>query len=165
MAGIFLNKWKKTGCGSKISCTFSRFSFPFQRNHYAIWADAAGHPGNFPNHYVIPQALHFSFSDCEGFKDFLKHEDAEITQIRAGSFINTVSLVPLERMVFRYGTKSTPWIAAGSATPGHVSLLMDLNYRQFPTVNGIRQEGSPWCSSMGRDRNIARWRPETGSMR
>lgn len=101
----------------------------------------------FPS--MFHQAVKLSFSECDGFKDFLKHEDAEITQIRAGSFINTVSLVPLERMVFRYGTKSTPWIATGSATPGHVSLLMDLNYRLFPTVNGIRQEGGPLVQLYG----------------
>ncbi len=98
---------------------------------------------------MLQQAVKLSFSDCDGFKDLLKHEDAEITQIRRGSFINTVTLVPLEHMVFRYGTKTTPWIASGSATPGHVSLLMDLNYRVFPTVNGILQEGSPLVQLYG----------------
>jgi AraC-like DNA-binding protein len=98
---------------------------------------------------MLPQAVHLSFSDCEAFKDVLKHEDAEITQIRPGNFINTVSLVPLERMVFRYGTKSTPWIACGTAVPGHVSLLVDLNYRVFPTTNGIRQERGPLLQLYG----------------
>jgi AraC-like DNA-binding protein len=98
---------------------------------------------------MLPQAIHLSFSDCEAFKDVLKHEDAEITQIRAGNFINTISLVPLEHMVFRYGTKSTPWIACGTAAPGHVSLLVDLNYRVFPTTNGIRQERGPLLQLYG----------------
>lgn len=98
---------------------------------------------------MLHQALHLSFSDCDGFKDHLKHEDAEITQIRAGKFFNTLTLVPLERMLLRYGTKSTPWIASGTATPGHVSLLMDLNYRLFPTVNGIRQAGGPLVQLYG----------------
>ena len=98
---------------------------------------------------MLPQAIHLSFSDCDAFKEVLKHEDAEITQIRAGSFVNSVSLVPLEHMVFRYGTKSTPWIACGTAAPGHVSLLMDLNYQSFPTSNGIRQESGPLVQLYG----------------
>lgn len=98
---------------------------------------------------MLTQAVNLSFSDCDAFKDALKHEDAEITQIRAGSFFNTVSLVPLEQMVFRYGTKSTPWIACGTAAPGHVSLLVDLNYRIFPTANGIRQESGPLVQLYG----------------
>lgn len=52
-------------------------------------------------------------------------------------------------MVFRYGTKSTPWIACGTAAPGHVSLLVNLNYRVFPTTNGIRQERGPLLQLYG----------------
>ena len=98
---------------------------------------------------MLSQAVHLSFSDCDAFKDVLKHEDAEITQMRAGNFINTMSLVPLECMVFRYGTKSTPWIACGTAVSGHVSLLVDLNYRIFPTTNGIQQERGPLLQLYG----------------
>lgn len=98
---------------------------------------------------MLPQAINLSFSDCDAFKDILKHEDAEITQIRAGNFVNTVSLVPLEHMVFRYGTKTTPWIASGTAAPGHVTLLLDSNYQDFPTVNGIRQESGPLVQLYG----------------
>ncbi|MDP3851460.1 MAG: helix-turn-helix domain-containing protein [Luteolibacter sp.] len=98
---------------------------------------------------MLPQAVNLSFSDCDSFKDVLKHEDAEITQIRAGRFFNTMSLVPLERMVFRYGTKTTPWIACGTAVPGHVSMLVDLNYQIFPTINGIRQDSGPLVQLYG----------------
>jgi AraC-like DNA-binding protein len=98
---------------------------------------------------MLPQVVHLSFSDCEAFKEVLKHEDAEITRICAGNFINTVSLVPLEHMVFRYGSKSTPWIACATAVPGHVSLLVDLNYRVFPTTNGIRQVRGPLLQLYG----------------
>jgi AraC-like DNA-binding protein len=98
---------------------------------------------------MLHQAIHLSFSDCDAFKDVLRHEDAEITQLRAGSCVNTVSLVPLERMVFRYGTKSTPWIACGTAVAGHVSVLVDLNYREFPIANGIRQGNRPLVQLYG----------------
>ena len=98
---------------------------------------------------MIPQALHFSFSDCEGFKDLVKHDDAEITQIEPGRFANSVSLIPLEHMMFRYGKKATPWISTGTAEPGHISLLVDLNYRILPTVNGLRQEGRPFVQLYG----------------
>ncbi len=98
---------------------------------------------------MLSHAVKLAFSECDAFKELLRHEDAEITQIRAGSFINTVSLVPLEHMVFRYGTKATPWIACGTAAPGHVSLLVDLNYGVFPTINGIRQEKGPLVQLYG----------------
>jgi len=92
---------------------------------------------------MTPQAQHFSFSDCEGFAELLKHDDAEITRIRAGGGINTLSLVPLSHLMFRYGTRTTPWIASGTAARGHVSVLIDLNYQNLPLVNGLRQEGVP----------------------
>lgn len=98
---------------------------------------------------MIPQALHLSFSDCEGFSDLLKHDDAEITQIQPGRFANSVSLIPLENMMFRYGKKATPWISTGTAQPGHISLLVDLNYRILPTVNGLRQDGRPLVQLYG----------------
>ncbi len=98
---------------------------------------------------MIPQALNFSFSDCEGFNDLLKHDDVEITQVQPGRFANSVSLIPLEHMVFRYGRKATPWISTGTAEPGHISLLVDLNYRILPTVNGLRQEGRPFVQLYG----------------
>jgi hypothetical protein len=69
---------------------------------------------------MLPQAIHLTFSECDALKDLLEHEDAEITQLRAGTFINTVSLEPLEHMVFRYGTKTTPADRLGnrSSRPG-----------------------------------------------
>lgn len=111
---------------------------------------------------MLPQVVHLTFSECDAFKDHLKHEDAEITQLRAGTFINTVSLVPLEHMVFRYGTKTTPWIASATATPGHVSLLLDLNYRIFPTTNGIRQDGGPLVQLYGGGSEHCAMAPESG---
>lgn len=89
-----------------------------------IWQDVRDAHSKMPL-----QAINLSFSECDAFKDILKHEDAEIPQIRAGSFVNTVSLVPLEHMIFRYGTKTTPWIASGTAAPGHVTLLLDRDYQ------------------------------------
>jgi AraC-like DNA-binding protein len=98
---------------------------------------------------MTPQAQHFSFSDCDGFAELLKHDDAEITRLRAGGGINTLSLVPLDQMMFRYGTRTTPWIASGTAAQGHVSVLMDLNYQTLPLVNGLRQEGLPLLQLYG----------------
>lgn len=98
---------------------------------------------------MIPQALHLSFSDCEGFKDLVKHDDVEITQVQPGRFANSVSLIPLEHMMFRYGKKATPWISTGAAEPGHISLLVDLNYRILPIINGMRQEGRPFVQLYG----------------
>jgi len=95
------------------------------------------------------QAQHFSFSDCDGFRELLRHEDAEITRIQAGGSVNTLSLVPLSHLMFRYGTRTTPWIASGTAARGQVSVLVDLNYQNFPLVNGLRQEGLPFLQIYG----------------
>ena len=65
-------------------------------------------------------------------------------------------------MVFRYGTKSTPWIACGTAAPGHVSLLVDLNYQVFPTINGIRQESGPLVQLYGGGSEHCSMAPESG---
>lgn len=98
---------------------------------------------------VIPQALQLSFSCCDRFRELMKHEDAEITQVQAGNFTNALTLVPLEHMVFRYGTRTTPWIAHATAARGHVSLLMDLNYQNRPVVNGLQQEQGPLLQLYG----------------
>jgi len=98
---------------------------------------------------MTPQAQHFSFSDCDGFAELLKHDDAEITRIRAGGGINTLSLVPLSHLMFRYGTRTTPWIANGTAAKGQVTVLVDLNYQNFPLVNGLHQEGLPFLQIYG----------------
>jgi AraC-like DNA-binding protein len=84
----------------------------------------------------------FSFSDCDGFSDLLRHEDAEIIQTRPGKFSNNLLLASLETTQPRYGVRTTPWIANASGYAGHISLLLDLNYRQPVLINGAQKDGA-----------------------
>ena len=86
--------------------------------------------------------MSFSFTDCDGFSELLRHEDAEIIQTGSGRFSNELLLAPLETTLFRYGVRSTPWIARATGYAGHVSLLLDLHYRQPVLINGLRKDGS-----------------------
>ncbi|MCE9520334.1 MAG: AraC family transcriptional regulator [Verrucomicrobia bacterium] len=86
--------------------------------------------------------MSFSFTDCDGFSDLLRHEDAEIIQTRSGRFNNHLLLAPLETTLLRYGVRSTPWIARATGNTGHVSLLLDLHYRQPVLINGRRKNGA-----------------------
>ena len=86
--------------------------------------------------------MSFAFSDCDGFSELLRHEDAEIIQTRPGKFSNSLLLAPLETTQLRYGVRTTPWIANASGYAGQISLLLDLHYRQPVLINGFQKDGA-----------------------
>jgi hypothetical protein len=89
-----------------------------------------------------PPVMSFTFSDCDGFSELLRHEDAEIIQTRPGKFSNSLLLAPLETTQLRYGVRTTPWIANATGYTGQVSLLLDLHYRQPVLINGFQKDGA-----------------------
>jgi AraC family ethanolamine operon transcriptional activator len=79
-----------------------------------------------------------SFTECDQFAEAIQHEDAEVLPTESGCFHQEIILMPLAGTVARYGTHDGSWLCSGTASRGHVSVVLD-TVSSGPTM----QNGQP----------------------